>query len=366
MNPDRFVTVTRRYPQLRVAIVGDFCLDRYLEIDPSRAEISIETGLPVYNVAHVRSQPGAAGTILNNLVALGVGTIYPVGFCGEDGEGFELQRALRTRAGVRLDHFLPTPERRTFTYCKPLVVEPGRPPRELNRLDSKNWSVTPAAVEDRLRESVHQLAGAVDAIIVMDQVDLADTGVVTRRVLEALGAVARANPARLVIADSRRGLREFPPVTFKMNGAELTALSGDAAAADLDGVKRQARDLALRNRQAVFVTLAERGIVAAGADGGVEHVPGRPLRGEIDVVGAGDSVTANLTCALAAGADRGEAMELAMAGASIVIHQLGTTGTASVPEIAALLGLPGAGLTGQACSGGSGLTPAAGAGSLGG
>ena len=89
MNSARFQAITAKYPQLRVALVGDFCLDRYLEIDPARQEISIETGLPVHNVVRVRSQPGAAGTILNNLVALGLGEIYPVGFCGEDGEGFD-------------------------------------------------------------------------------------------------------------------------------------------------------------------------------------------------------------------------------------------------------------------------------------
>src|SRR5262249_2392413 len=125
---------------LRVAVVGDFCLDRYLEIDPARNEISIETGLPVYNVQRVRSQPGAAGTILNNLVALGMGEIYPVGFAGEDGEGFELARSLASKEGVRLEHFLKTEQRRTFTYTKPLLVEPGKAPVELNRLDFKNWS----------------------------------------------------------------------------------------------------------------------------------------------------------------------------------------------------------------------------------
>ena len=63
-----------------------------------------------------------------------------------------------------------------------------------------------------------------------------------------------------------------------------------------------------------------------------------PVRGEIDIVGAGDSVTANLAAALAAGASLAEALELANAAASIVIHQLGTTGTASVAAIAELLG----------------------------
>src|SRR5436190_21277407 len=132
MNGERFQSITAQYPRLRIAIVGDFCLDRYLEIDPARQETSIETGLPVHNVVNVRSQPGAAGTILNNLAALGIGSIYPVGFAGEDGEGFELRASLRNRCGVQLDHFWQTDQRRTFTYCKPLVVETGRPPVELN------------------------------------------------------------------------------------------------------------------------------------------------------------------------------------------------------------------------------------------
>src|SRR5512145_2281689 len=149
MDQTRFRSITNRYRDLKIAVVGDFCLDRYLEIDPARAEISIETGLPVHNVVNVRAQPGAAGTILNNLVALGVGHIFPVGFCGEDGEGYELWRALGAKPGVKLNGFVQTPDRRTFTYCKPLVMAPGKPPVELNRLDSKNWTPTPALLQDQ-------------------------------------------------------------------------------------------------------------------------------------------------------------------------------------------------------------------------
>lgn len=323
MTPDRFDQITSRYVSLRIAVVGDFCLDRYLEIDPARVETSIETGLPVHNVVNMRAQPGAAGTVLANLVALGVGTIFPVGFCGEDGEGYELRRALGALAGVRLDHFLTTPLRRTFTYCKPLVLSPGEPPRELNRLDSKNWTPTPQPVVRHILDSLSALD--VDAVIVMDQVDEMDTGAITREVLPFLGELANAVP---VLADSRRGLREYPPVIFKMNAAELRALTGrecDESAA--------ARELAARNGRAVFVTMAERGIVGAEPGGAVEHVPALPLRGPIDVVGAGDSVTANLTAALAAGAGLREAIELAICASSLVIHQLGTTGTASVAQL---------------------------------
>ncbi len=337
MNAKRFETITRRYANLRIGVVGDFCLDRYLEIDPEKAETSIETGLPVYNVVRVRSQPGAAGTILNNLVALGVGALYPTGFAGEDGEGYELVRCLRERPGVNLDFFFQTSQRRTFTYCKPLIVQKGETPRELNRLDSKNWTATPAKVAAQLAAFVERLSDRVDALIIMDQVDLPDTGVVTGPVLDAIRQVSHAHSHLLLIADSRRGLGDFPPVTFKMNAAELGKLAGKNSALDLEQVKKEAATLARRNGQRVLVTIAEQGIVGASPSGEVEHTPALPLRGEIDIVGAGDAVMANVTCALAAGATLREALELANGAASVVIHQLGTTGTASVAQLRDLL-----------------------------
>jgi len=326
MTPARFEAITGLYASRRIAVVGDFCLDRYFEIDPAKKEKSIETGLAVHNVVNVRAQPGAAGTVLNNLVALGVGTLFPVGFCGDDGEGYELRRALGSLAGVKLDHFLTTPLRRTFTYGKPLVVEAGHEPQELNRLDSKNWTPTPEPVVQHIIAALEALRGNVDAVIAMDQVDIAETGGITSAVMPVLASFPR------VIADSRRGLREYPPVIFKMNAAELRALTGretDEATA--------ARELAARNNRAVFVTMAERGIVGAEPGGVVEHVPSLPLRGPIDVVGAGDSVTANLAAALAGGATLREAIEMAIVASSLVIHQLGTTGTASVAQLRELI-----------------------------
>jgi rfaE bifunctional protein kinase chain/domain len=337
MNAARFQDLAARYPQLRLAVVGDFCLDRYLEIDPAKQEISIETGLPVYNVVNVRSQPGAAGTILNNLGALGVREIYPVGFCGEDGEGYALRRALLARPGVKLDYFIETPLRHTFTYCKPLVMEPGKSPAELSRFDSKNWTPTPALLQGRLIDSVVRLAKEVDALIIMDQVDLPETGVVTAKLREAIGEMVKELPDLLTLADSRRSLRGWPPVCLKMNAAELAALTGAKRDLTLEEIKQTAAALARQQQRNVFITLAERGIVGASPHAEPVHVPALPVRGEIDIVGAGDAVTANLAAALAAGATVKEAVELANVAASIVIHQLGTTGTASVPQIADLL-----------------------------
>ena len=335
MTAERFEAITGRYPRLCVALLGDFCLDRYFDIDPARAEISIETGLPVHNITGVRCLPGAAGTVLNNLVALGVGTIRCLGLRGDDGEGFELHRALAARAGVDLSGFVAVPGRNTFTYTKPLLHRAGQPPEELSRLDLKNFSPTPddaqAAIIAAMDRVVEDPRGA-DAWMVMDQVDLAETGVVTARVRERLARLSAAHPGLPIVADSRRGLQGWPAAHWKMNAAELARLTGRSLS-DPPAVVAAARSMAMHLGRPVFITLAEQGIIGASAEGAVAHVPAHPVCGPIDIVGAGDSVSANLTAALAAGADLAEALHLAMAAAHCVIHQLGTTGTATVEQL---------------------------------
>jgi bifunctional ADP-heptose synthase (sugar kinase/adenylyltransferase) len=218
-----------------------------------------------------------------------------------------------------------------------LVLEPGEQPRELNRLDSKNWTPTPRALQRALAARVTALANQVDALILLDQVDLPETGVVTQLVREASHTVHQSREGLMVLADSRQGLGHFPPLGFKMNVAELARMTSTSSGLDRAAVQEQAAVLADRTGRPVFVTMAEHGIVGALPDRDSEHVPALAVRGPIDIVGAGDAVTANLAAALAAGAGLGEALELAMAAASIVIHQLGTTGTASVPQIASLV-----------------------------
>ena len=337
MTTDRFAQLVGRFSGLRVALVGDFCLDRYLEIDAERTEKSIETGLEVFNVTRVRSQPGGCGTILNNLAALGVGTVYPVGFAGNDGEGHELMRALGQVSCVDLGHFFQTGERRTFSYTKPLVIEQGQAPRELNRLDFKNWTPTPESVHERVSCSLEALAKRVDAMVLLEQVDEPGTGVLAGDVLRAVSQIRSDNPDLLILADSRRGAGHFPAVGLKMNREEFAVLTGEPVDMPVPNLCESVSRLAAERGQAVFVSLSEEGIAGAVSGAAAEYVPSYRVRGEIDIVGAGDAVMANLATALAAGAESGEAMRLAMAAASVVIHQLGTTGTASTDDLLPLV-----------------------------
>ena len=68
MTPERLDQILEKIPEIRIAVIGDFFLDRYFDIDRSLAETSLETGLEAHQVVNVRCYPGAAGnTAVGNM-----------------------------------------------------------------------------------------------------------------------------------------------------------------------------------------------------------------------------------------------------------------------------------------------------------
>src|SRR5947209_5709960 len=102
LTDSRLEHILSHIPRLSVGVLGDLFLDRYLDIDPGLTELSLETGLDAYQVVRVRSTPGAAGTVINNLVALGVRRVDAISVLGDDGEGYELRAALQYLAPVTM------------------------------------------------------------------------------------------------------------------------------------------------------------------------------------------------------------------------------------------------------------------------
>jgi rfaE bifunctional protein kinase chain/domain len=327
--------ILARLPALSVGVVGDVFLDRYLDIDADLTDVSLETGLDAYQVVRVRSSPGAAGTVINNLAALGVRRVWAVSVIGDDGEGYELMQALRELGVVDTNRVWLWEGRRTPTYIKPMLHEAGHPPRELNRLDIKNFTPLPTAAEDRILESITEVWPRANALVILDQVCEPDVGVVTARVRERLARLGEAEPDKPVLADSRVRIWQFRSVWLKPNQAECEG-PADVQGTGPDAVAEAAAALAQGVGRPVFCTCDERGILLADprcAPPAVVAVPGYPVRGPIDIVGAGDSTSAAIACALAAGASLEDAAAFGNLAASITIQQIGTTGTASPPQL---------------------------------
>jgi rfaE bifunctional protein kinase chain/domain len=334
MLDDILETILGRIPALRIAIVGDLFLDRYLDIDARLTEPSIETHLDAYQVTHVRSYPGAAGTVINNLAALGVGHILPIAIVGDDGEGYELAQALDRLGVVERRWITRDSSRRTPTYTKPMLGEPGKPARELNRLDIKNRTPTPQALEDQVLSAIQHVENEIDALLILDQVSEENCGAITTRVRAELSNLGQRRPQLLTLADSRERLGVFRHVGLKPNESEArAALGAPSAGGDL---RQLLANLARQTSRPIFCTRGANGITVAdpcGEEIQVQDVAGFPVNGPIDVVGAGDSTTAAIACALGAGASKTQAAAFGNLIASITIQQLGTTGTASPEQV---------------------------------
>ena len=333
----RLVALLEEIRHRRVALLGDLFLDWYLEVDGDRDEPSLETRLPAYQVTGMRASPGALGTVLNNVHALDVGTILPVTVIGDDGAGYVL-RQLLTPLLVVQEHVVVDATRMTPVYTKPMRREHGGPEVELSRLDIRTRAPLSPPTEASILAHLTSALQIADGLIVLDQVPADGEGVVNAAIQRHLSELAAAHPETPIIIDSRGRIHTFTFGTLKMNLSEcLRGLNSDDArdpdSLTLDEWQAAATELSARNGLPVVVTNGGNGIVIVRPGKKLVYAPGITVEGPIDIVGAGDSVTAALMAAWLAGASDAEAATLANIVASITIQQIGTTGTASPEQI---------------------------------
>ncbi len=332
MSEARLAELSARFGQCRIAVIGDFFLDKYLDVDPALAETSVETGLTAHQVTDVRCSPGAAGTIVCNLAALGAGRLDAIGFTGDDGEGFDLRKELE-RLDCLTRHLHTVADRHTPTYLKPRDAQLASLQAEHPRYDTKNRRQTSSKVEDQILRSLRDVVEVSDAVIVMDQVEEADCGVITARVRAAISELAQQSPHVIFWADSRRRIREFSHVIIKPNQFEAVGKCSPVPGEDVlpDELRHAAQQLRDRTGAPVVVTRGAAGMLVS--DPQWTLVPGVRVAGEIDPTGAGDSATAGAVLALAAGAELPEAALIGNLVASITVQQIGTTGVARPDQL---------------------------------
>ncbi len=332
MEIDRLQDIIRKFPECRIAVVGDFFLDKYLDVDPALAEVSLETGKTAHQVVSIRCSPGAAGTVVNNLAALGTGALYVLGFTGDDGEGFELRRTLQNlhceTKGLQI-----LPDRFTPTYLKPRDCRTIDLSGEHERYDTKNRRRTPADVQQRVLGDLDALLPYIDAVIVIDQVEEDECGIITATVREGIADLAARHPQKIFWADSRCRVGSFRNVIIKANSHEAVAeiCPGSAGAPDDRILEEALAELRKRTGRPVFVTAGRRGIWIS--DPQPQLIRAVRVEEPTDPTGAGDSATAGAVLALCTGAGLHEAALVANLVASITVQQLATTGSASPTQL---------------------------------
>lgn len=314
-----------RIPLLSVLVVGDICLDRWCSYDPAQADPSRETGIPRIGVVSTEVTPGAGGTVANNLAALGAGRVTVLGITGDDGFAWELDRALAAR-GIEAGLMVKEPSVSTFTYTKLINTQSGV--EDQPRVDFINTRPMPESAERRVIENLTEAAETFDAILISDQAETENGGVVTPRVREFLTRLARRLPRKIVFADSRLRIDRFRGVIAKPNRQEA-----DAACARLFGAADYGRLRRTVEAPLLIVTLGPDGALLVSEQGS-ERISTKPVENPVDICGAGDSFSSGSALALAAGASPSEAVQFGNLVTSVTIMKKGT-GTASPAEVLA-------------------------------
>ena len=314
--------ILRVFPKLRALVVGDICLDRWCTYDPALADISRETGIPRVAVVSTAMTPGAGGTVAANLAALGAGRVAVLGVVGRDGFGYELKGALAAR-GIGAD-LLVRADIPTFTYTKLINCRTGE--EDLPRVDFVNAAPMPVETEREVVARLERAAPDFDVVLISDQAETSQGGVVTAAVREALARLASAHPGTVFWADSRLRADLFRGVIVKGNRAEMEAASTRATGrVDYAAFRKHA--------QAPFLVVTAGGEGAMVVrEGGTAWAAARNIEKPVDICGAGDSFSAAAALAMKATGDPLAAASFGNLAASITIMKKGT-GTASPGEI---------------------------------
>jgi bifunctional ADP-heptose synthase (sugar kinase/adenylyltransferase) len=218
-----------------------------------------------------------------------------------------------------------------------MLHEKGGTPRDLNRLDIKNRRPMPERIQVHIQHALTELWPCLDALVVLDQVSEADCGVITAAIRGQLAELRAVEPGKFVLADSRERIGLFRGVSLKPNRQEALKAVGLRPDDREESLHQAAGQLARQAGCWVFCTDGARGIHLASPQVGDEakrtRIPTYPVSGPIDIVGAGDSTSAAIVCAMASGATVEAAAAFGNLVASITIQQIGTTGTATPAQL---------------------------------
>lgn len=321
VSPDRLEALLERARGVRVLVIGDLMLDLYVQGGASR--ISPEAPVPVVRVEEEWRALGGAGNVAANVVALGASCVA-AGCVGADAAGDQIREEME-RLGIDPGGVLVASDRPTTVKTRVLVRR-----QQVARYDRETEAdLAAGAAADLSVRIAHQAADA-DAVVIEDY----DKGVLTRAVIAAAMDAARERELPVVVDPKFRSFFAYGgAAVFKPNLIELAAaLRETIHPDDAEWMERTRARLECAN---LLLTLGEAGMALAGADGRYLRVPAA-ARSVYDVSGAGDTVTAMVAVALAAGATPAEAAVLANHAAGVEVGKAGVA-TVSADELRAVV-----------------------------
>ena len=307
----RAEAILDRFQGRRLIVLGDLMLDEFIWGEVRR--ISPEAPVPVVEVRRETLQLGGAGNVVTNLLALGAEAI-PIGILGEDEAGRRM-RALFADEGASVEGLLTVPDRPTTRKTRIVAHS-----QQMVRADREDRSLISEAIERQILALYLAALPSADAVILSDY----DKGLLTPALLQSAIRAARAAGKPICLDPKIRHFSHYRLVdVVTPNQLEAERASGIEITDPASLLQAASRIRDLLDCRHVLITRGELGRSLFDAGGAISHIP-TTAREVYDVTGAGDTVIATLTLALAAGAPLLDAAILANLAAGVVVGKVGT------------------------------------------
>jgi len=298
-----------------LVVIGDVFLDDYLIGRAHR--LSREAPIPVLNFKSRRNLPGGGANPAMNIVALGARAAQ-IGIIGADSNGETLKKLL-AESGVDVSGLITDESRPTITKTRIVAESELRFPQQLARIDTQSDLPLSDSICAQAKEELRRLAANASAILFSDY----RAGLIDDSLTDVARTLAREHPL-LLTADAQGDLDKYRGFNLiKCNRAEAESYLNTKLSDEKDFVS--ALDVLLKRleAQAILVTRGAQGLSINVKDKGYTHLPATNIAEVYDVTGAGDTVIAVATLALASGADFVEAARLANIAGGIAVRGWG-------------------------------------------
>lgn len=328
ISTQRAQALVERFAQLRVCVVGDVMLDRFVVGHVTR--ISPEAPVPVVRFEREYSRLGGAANVAQNLAALGAQVLL-IGVVGNDDASKRL-RSLLEETGISSDGLVCDAGRPTVEKVR-IVTDRNQ---QVARIDYERDSDVEPDVERQVTDRIDAAAGGANALLVSDYLK----GTVTRPIVEALLRFKTLS-SPLVVDPKIPHLSCYEGATLVTPNHHEAEIATHRRIRTDEDARTAALDFRERARcDAVLITRGEQGMWLSSqeADGGIAAL----AREVSDVTGAGDTVVATVALALAGGATLAEAASLANYGAGVVVGKFGPSTVSRDELLAAISANPGA------------------------
>lgn len=318
-----FEAIHSNFSDKKIIIVGDLVADQFLR----GTIVRVSREAPVFILRHEETEtlPGGAANAAVNVASLG-GAAILIGIIGEDSNGDALLGKLR-ESKVNYDYVVGSPHHRTTTKVRVLAGQHYAPRQQVIRIDYENTEKIAAELQGRLKDNLLSGSEDADAIIISDY----NYGVANSELAELAKRISRDKKIPLVV-DSRFNLLNFQGATTATpNQDEVEQILGENFT-EQDCI-RLCENLGY---ESLLMTRGNQGMLLIEKNKPSVHLKAIGSEEPVDVTGAGDTVIAAYTLALASGLSFADAAQTANHAGGIVVMKKGTASVSLVELLASL------------------------------